>query len=180
LNPRIAIAGAEATGKTALAHALGAALDVEVVTDPRPALLEASGCHTLFEAAKFSPVWAALLEQQLKSEEKVDRGVFDTCAVDCWAMLQRWGWCGIAPVEVERLYQSTVSAAMRFTHVLLMPAIQIAAPGGARFVNPDYAHQIDRLIRAFIRDAGLETRVIDVSAGAVEERAAAVLRRVRS
>ena len=77
---RIALAGAEATGKTALAQLLAGRLDIPILEDPRPALLSESRCHTLFEAAQYRPVWRELLELQVRREAAAEAAILDTCA----------------------------------------------------------------------------------------------------
>jgi nicotinamide riboside kinase len=177
---RIALAGPEATGKTTLAQALASSLGHEVLSDPRPDVLRASGCHTLFEADRLQPVWRQLLERQIEREATLSGpAVLDTCALDYWVLWQRWSWCATSPAEVEDLFQQTLQASSRYGLVLQMPSTQVSAPAGHRFIHPAYAAQISRLLVSVVSELTPAIPIVPVPAAAREVQLELTLARVK-
>lgn len=173
---RIAIAGPEATGKSSLARLLSQQLQLPLIEDPRSAFLESARCDTLFEAGRYRPVWLELLDLQLEREATNDEpAVLDTCAIDYWTHWQRWGWCGATVRLSERMYKRTAEAANRYLCIVIMPPRQLAPPRGSRFLNAEYAQQISRLTRAFVREAGCTDRCIELADVNPHDYATAVL-----
>jgi hypothetical protein len=165
MSRRIAVVGPEATGKTSLSEGLARALGLPLLADPRPALLASTGCHTLFEAARFRPIWRELLEGQLGREASAGDAVIDTGALDCWVLWQRWGWAGAPPATTERLRAAAFDLARGYSHVIVMPARQLSEFRGHRFLDTDYATQMGRLTQAALAEAGLAGRALALDPG---------------
>jgi hypothetical protein len=142
--------------------------------------LRASGCHTLFEADRLQPVWRALLEQQIEREAALTtRAVLDTCVPDYWVLWQRWSWCSATPAEVERLYQQMRLAISHYDLIIQMPATQLAAPAGHRFIHPAYAAQISRLLDSAIFALMPQMPIVTVPAATSQTQLEETIVRVR-
>jgi hypothetical protein len=155
---KIAVVGAECSGKTTLAAGLAEALGVPLLPNPNPELLDGSGYHTLFEWGAATQAWEWWLERQADREQAFAAGVVDHGLIDHFCFVQRWAWNRLAPDRVERLRERVVAAAASYTHVLVTAPRLVAPPAPWRFRNAQATQQIDRLARALVHELGLDAR----------------------
>lgn len=172
---RIAVVGAEATGKTVLAEGLAAALKLPSLPAQREALLQAAGYHTLFEWVAAGHSWASLVEAQARREASFADGVVDGGVIDHYCLFQRWGWNVTSPDESERLRDLVVAQARRYDRIVVTPPRLVAGYAPARFRNAAHNLQLARLIDAFVRHAELGGRVCTLDDAAPEARLAQAL-----
>jgi hypothetical protein len=162
---KIAIVGAEATGRTALAQGLGATLGLPVLADSRAALLEQSGYATLFEWGAATDGWVAWLTDQVLREGNTPRGIIDAGALDISAQLVRWAWNKIAPDRIEALEQAVRAVAATYSHVLQTPGRLVAPHAPSRFRSVNNTGQTHRLVSAIVRELAPDAPLLVLSSG---------------
>jgi len=172
---KIAIIGAEATGRTVLAKAL----PLPLVADTRPALLAASGYHTLYEWGAATRGWLGWLEERAAAEARHERFIVDVGALDIFGTVARWAWNGIAPDRLEQAETIVRTATSRYTHVIVTPSAIVAPHAPSRFRSAANARQMTRLLRDLAADLAPQARVVMLQpgdAGGLLEQAQAFVR----
>jgi hypothetical protein len=160
---KVAIVGAEATGRTTLARAAYAVVGGALLPSLRDALLPASGYHTLFEWTAAIGGWAPLVERQLERESEVGAdGVIDSAALDLYCLTERWGAGALSPERLEALREAVVAAAANYDRIVITPQRLVAPPAPGRFRNLLHNRQLARQLSALVRESSLATRVIAI------------------
>jgi hypothetical protein len=160
---KVAVVGAEGTGRTTLARAAHAVVGGTLLPSLRDAQLAESGYHTLFEWTAALGGWAPLVERQL--EREADLGpdaVIDSAALDLYCLAERWGAGALSPERLEELRDAVVAAAANYDRIVLTPQRLVAGPGPGRFRNALHNRQLARQLNALLRDSGLATRAIAI------------------
>lgn len=166
---KIAICGPEATGKSTLAAALAERLGLPLVADPRVELLRSSTYDTLFEAARLQPrLWEDLVRGQARLEAGIESGVFDGGAIDAFSLWVRWGWNSASPETTEELTRLVSEAVSEYSHILIMPAVQVAPFKGHRFFSQLNADHMLAMVRGMLTQLGVSDRALLLSPGDAE------------
>jgi hypothetical protein len=172
---KIAVVGAEATGKSVLAASLGKALGLPILAALRESLLKQSGYHTLFEWVAGGNSWASLVAEQAERESQLTAGIVDSGVIDLHASFQRWGWSATSPDRAERLRDLVVAQARGYDKIIVTPPRLVAGFAGGRFRNSAHNQQLARLIDSFLRDAQLPAALHVLADGDFEARHAEAL-----
>jgi hypothetical protein len=162
---KIAVVGAEGSGKSTVAKAVAEAARLTLLPSPRDATLAGSGYHTLYEWVRATDRFGELLERQVADEARLASGVIDNGAVDLWAFFQRWEWNRWSPERAERLRELTAAATATYTHVLVTAPRVVAGYAPARFRNALNAAQGHRLVTAFLSEIVPAAKVHALPAG---------------
>jgi hypothetical protein len=155
---KIAVAGADGSGKTVLATALAERLRLPLLPNSRDSLLADTGHPTLFEWLKAGGDPTAALMDQVQRERETKDGVIDHGALDQLCFLQRWAWNRIAPDRFERLHTMVADTVASYTHVVVTAPHIVAPFAPWRFRSPPGAKQHHRLLLAMLTlrgDSGL-------------------------
>jgi hypothetical protein len=172
---KVAVIGAEGTGKSDLVEGIRRALRLPVLAPLKDELLEQSGYHTLFEWAEATGGWATLVARQAARERAVAEAVVDDGALQLYCVFQRWGWNRVSPDRVEGLRAEALACASGYERVLLTPPEVVAGYAPARFRNAAHNLQVHRLLQAFAREAGLGPRLVALAAAEPPQRLAQAL-----
>lgn len=178
IEPRIAIVGSAGTGKTTLAEAAAARLNLPLIADAmRRRLTEGLDLHAMSRADH-----RRLLERQAAgwAEEASRPGGFvsDGSALDFAAFWLANGYAIDDPDGFERLLDAARAAIARLDHVFLLPwgAIPLAADG-VRYANPWHQLHAQSVIEGLLGRYVPADRLHRIGKTDAAERLAAVSRR---
>ena len=168
---RIAIIGAQGTGKTTLAKAASDELGLPLICEGAreiSALLEVrSPDRANLNLAKF--LQQAILIRQIFLEKYMGHFVSDRSTVDCFAYWQKLIGKDIEP-EVTELYEKLARENTGHYQLLVFCPIEFPLKDDSfRYTDQHFQREIDDLLRACIKNWGLQDKTLFVT-GSLEDR----------
>lgn len=178
---RVAVCGAEASGKTTLCEGLGGRAGLTVLADLRLEILREFPYDTLFEVERLHPgTWDALVERQAQRELSAPDCVIDTPVLDLLGLWIRWGWNDATPDSADRLLSLAKECASRYTHVIVLPPVHVAPFEKRRFRHAGNALHMTTIIDSLLAQMAGGLPVLHLEAGSAEEMLAAAVSFVHS
>lgn len=168
---RIAIVGAQGTGKTTLAEALAKEVGLPLI---REGARELSELMEVQSPDQLGPILAQFLQQAILTRQIVLENYFgdfisDRSTVDCYAYWQKL-FGGLVSLELTNLYERLARVHARQYQLIAFCPIEFPLEDDSfRYLNVDFQKEIDRIIRACLTDWGLQTKTVFV-AGETEVR----------
>lgn len=171
---RIAVCGAEASGKTTLCEGLAARIGSATLSDIRLDVLNEYPYDTLFEVDRLHPgTWEMMIRRQAEREAAMGDGVIDTPVLDLASLWIRWGWNRSTPEIAEDLLGLTKAALSAYSAVLIMPPVHVAPFEKRRFRHAENAAHMNGIVRSLITESGTSVPVSALEPGTTEQMLAA-------
>ena len=111
-----------------------------------------------------------VLDKQIEEENKRAAFVADRCAVDAWAMWQRWQICSAMTYDTEKYHDKCRLQAEAYTHLIYIPPLFSPPDDAFRWTDKDYIKQVDRLTRMTLYDWSLWDRTYTIRSADQQER----------
>lgn len=161
---RIVVTGADGTGRTGLAKALAAELEVPWIEDETSTRVRALGYQTVYELPDSVGARTQLFEDIVRRQMETPAFVSDAAVFDWYAQWQRWEWNKVPPAVSEAFYQRVQDCAANYSHIIfLQPSFQ-PPYDGFRWTDPNHRVQVTRLIRSLIQECALVDRTLELAA----------------
>jgi len=155
---RVIITGASGVGKTTLVEALAPLLSLPIIPELGRRMCAEMGYKTVGEIPDQEGFKQKVLDAQIQSENELGSFISDRSTLDCWVLWQRWNICQAMSYDTESYYEKCREQAVKYTHVIYVPAMFAPAEDGFRWTDKDYQKQIERLVRTTLYDWDLWAR----------------------